>query len=145
MGQFGIGQAVTRIEDQRLLTGGGRYNDDISLKGQTYAYILRSPYSHAKINSINIDEAKLAPGVLIVLTGDDVAKEGIKPMPSMAPVKNIDGSDRANTYRPILAQERVRHVGEPVAVIVAKTLHQARDAAEFIEISYEEMPSTTHT
>jgi carbon-monoxide dehydrogenase large subunit len=145
MGQFGIGQAVTRIEDQRLLTGGGRYNDDISLEGQTYAYILRSPYAHAKINSINIDNAQLAPGVLLVLTGDDVAKEGIKPMPCMAPVKNIDGSKRASTYRPILAQERVRHVGEPVAVIVAKTLHQARDAAEFIEVLYEEMPSTTHT
>ena len=145
MGQFGIGQAVTRIEDQRLLTGGGRYTDDLNLDGQTYAFILRSPHAHAEIASIDTRAAVAAEGVLLVLTGDDVAADGIDPMPCMAPVKNIDGSARGDTYRPILAQGRVRHVGEPVAAIIAETLHQARDAAELIEVDYKQLPSTTHT
>ncbi|MFT5180139.1 MAG: carbon-monoxide dehydrogenase large subunit [Alphaproteobacteria bacterium] len=145
MGQFGIGQAVTRIEDHRLLTGAGRYNDDINLEGQTYAFILRSPYAHAEIAGIDTSAALAAEGVLLVLTGDDVAAEGFDPMPCMAPVKNIDGSPRGDTYRPIIAQGRVRHVGEPVAAIIAETLHQARDAAELIEVDYKELPSTTDT
>ncbi|NNE86178.1 MAG: xanthine dehydrogenase family protein molybdopterin-binding subunit [Alphaproteobacteria bacterium] len=145
MGQFGIGQAVTRIEDQRLLTGGGRYNDDITLDGQTYAFILRSPHAYAEIVSMDTSAAQAADGVLLVLTGDDVTADDIDPMLCMAPVTNIDGSDRTGTYRPILAQGRVRHVGEPVAAIVAETLHQARDAAELIEIDYKELPATTDT
>ena len=117
MGQFGIGQAVTRIEDQRLLTGGGRYTDDLNLDGQTYAFILRSPHAHAEIAGVDTSAAKSAAGVLLVLTGDDVAAEGIDPMPCMVPITNLDGSDRSDTYRPILAQGRVRHVGEPVAAV----------------------------
>jgi carbon-monoxide dehydrogenase large subunit len=145
MGQFGIGQAVTRIEDQRLLTGGGRYTDDINIDGQAYAFILRSPHAHAEIKSIDTSAAKAGAGVLLVLTGDIVAAEDIDPMPCMVPVTNIDGSERTDTYRPILAQGRVRHVGEPVAAIIAETLHQARDAAELIEVDYTELPSTTDT
>ncbi|NKB50012.1 MAG: molybdopterin-dependent oxidoreductase [Alphaproteobacteria bacterium] len=145
MGQFGIGQAVTRIEDQRLLTGGGRYTDDVNLDGQAYAFILRSPHAHAEIASIDTGAAAAADGVLAVLTGDDVKADDIDPMPCMAPVTNIDGSDRTNTYRPILAQGRVRHVGEPVAAIIAETLHQARDAAELVEVNYNELPATTDT
>ncbi|MCZ6508982.1 MAG: xanthine dehydrogenase family protein molybdopterin-binding subunit [Alphaproteobacteria bacterium] len=145
MGQFGIGQAVTRIEDQRLLTGGGRYTDDLNLDGQTYAFILRSPHAHAEIAGVDTSAAKSAAGVLLVLTGDDVAAEGIDPMPCMVPITNLDGSDRSDTYRPILAQSRVRHVGEPVAAVIAETLYQARDAAELIEVNYSELPSTTDT
>ncbi|MCZ6455334.1 MAG: xanthine dehydrogenase family protein molybdopterin-binding subunit, partial [Alphaproteobacteria bacterium] len=122
MGQFGIGQAVTRIEDQRLLTGGGRYTDDLNLDGQAYAFILRSPHAHAEIAGVDTSAAATAAGVLLVLTGDDVAAEGIDPMPCMVPITNLDGSDRSDTYRPILAQGRVRHVGEPVAAIIAETL-----------------------
>ncbi len=145
MGQFGIGQAVTRIEDQRLLTGGGRYTDDLNLDGQAYAFILRSPHAHAEVVSIDTAAAKSAAGVLLVLTGEDVAAEDIDPMPCMVPITNLDGSDRSDTYRPILAQGRVRHVGEPVAAVIAETLHQARDAAELIEVGYNELPSTTDT
>jgi len=145
MGQFGIGQAVTRIEDQRLLTGGGRYTDDIAVDGQAHAFILRSPHAHAEISHLDAKAAKAAPGVLAVLTGEDVAADGIASMPCMIPIKNIDGSSRTDTYRPILAQGRVRHVGQPVAAVIAETLAQARDAAELIEVSYRPLPATTDT
>ena len=101
MGQFGIGQAVTRIEDQRLLTGGGRYTDDISLDGQAYAFILRSPHAHAEIKSLDTSAAKAAGGVLLVLTGEDVAAEDIDPMPCMIPITNIDGSERCDSGQSI--------------------------------------------
>lgn len=145
MGQFGIGQAVTRIEDQRLLVGGGRYTDDVDLDGQTYAFVLRSPHAHAELLGIDISAATAADGVLIVLTGEDVAADGLAYMPCLAPVKSIDGTNRFDTPRSVLAQGRVRHVGEPVAVVIAETLHQARDAAELIEVSYNELPSVTDT
>ena len=145
MGQFGIGQSVARIEDQRLLTGGGRYTDDVNIDGQAYAFILRSPVAHAKIKSIDTSAAKASAGVLLVLTGDDVAADDIDPMPCMVPIPNIDGSENCNTYRPILAQDRVRHVGQSVAVVIAETLYQARDAAELIEVDYDELPATTDT
>ncbi|MDH3739498.1 MAG: xanthine dehydrogenase family protein molybdopterin-binding subunit, partial [Alphaproteobacteria bacterium] len=145
MGQFGIGQAVTRIEDQRLLTGGGRYTDDLNLDGQAHAFILRSPHAHADIISLDASAAKTADGVLLVLTGEDVAAEDIAPMPCMIPITNIDGSSRTDTYRPLLAQGRVRHVGQPVAAVIAETLHQARDAAELIVVDYKELPSTIDT
>jgi carbon-monoxide dehydrogenase large subunit len=145
MGQFGIGQSVTRIEDLRLLTGRGRYTDDVQLANESAAFVLRSPHAHANIRSIDTAAAKAAPGVLTVLTGDDVKAEGINPMPNMFPVKSLDGTERPATYRPLLAQGRVRHVGDPVALIVAETLAQARDAAERIEIDYEILPSVTDT
>jgi carbon-monoxide dehydrogenase large subunit len=145
MGQFGIGQSVERIEDQRLITGGGNYADDLRLANQAHAFVLRSPHAHAEIGSIDIAPAKAAPGVLAVLTGDDVAADGLGPLKCMNPVKNLDGSDRADTYRPILAQGRVRFVGDPVAMIVAETLWQARDAAELIEVDYRILPATTDT
>ena len=145
MGQFGIGQAVKRTEDQRLLTGDGKYNDDFDLDRQTFAYIMRSPHAHAEILHIDTEESKNSQGVLLVLTGDDVRKDEISPMPCAIPIKNIDGSDRSDTYRPILAQGRVRHVREPVVAVIAETLAQARDAGELIDISYEELPSTTDT
>ena len=122
MGQFGIGQAVKRTEDQRLLTGDGKYNDDFDLDRQTFAYIMRSPHAHAEILHIDTEESKNSQGVLLVLTGDDVRKDEISPMPCAIPIKNIDGSDRSDTYRPILAQGRVRHVGEPVVAVIAETL-----------------------
>ena len=145
MGQFGIGQAVERIEDQRLLTGGGRYADDYRLPHQSYAYVLRSPHAHAAIRSIDVAAAKAAPGVLLVLTGDDVEADGLGPLKCMNPVKNIDGTDRTDTYRPVLAQDRVRYVGDPVAFVVAETLAAARDAAERIEVDYDILPATTDT
>lgn len=145
MGQFGIGQSVTRIEDLRLLTGSGKYTDDVQLENESHAFVLRSPHAHAEIKSIDLSAAKAAPGVLLILTGDDVKADDLGAMPCMFPVTNLDGSDRGETHRPLLAQDKVRHVGEPVALIVADTLEQARDAAEMVEIDYNVLPSATHT
>ncbi|MCW5771706.1 MAG: xanthine dehydrogenase family protein molybdopterin-binding subunit [Rhodospirillaceae bacterium] len=143
--KFGVGQAVTRLEDQALITGGGRFTDDVSITGQAYAYVLRSPHAHARIVSIDIGEAKAAEGVIAVLTGADVERDGLGLMPCLIPMKSRDGTPRYDTARPILQKDRVRHVGDPVALVVAGTLNQARDAAELIEIEYEELPHAVDT
>ena len=145
MVKFGIGQSVTRLEDTRLLTGGGNYTDDVDLPNAARAYILRSPVAHAAVTALDIAEARSAPGVLAVLTGDDVAADDLGPIPCLAPAENRDGSAAGQTPRPILAQGRVRHVGEPVALVVAETLAQARDAAELIEVDYDELPAVSDT
>lgn len=143
--KFGVGQAVTRIEDQRLLTGQGRYTDDLSVANTARAYILRSPHANAKINSIDTSAASQADGVLLVLTGADVAADGLGDMPCLIPITNRDGSQRPDTSFPILAQEQVRYVGNAVAVVVAETLEQARDAAELIDVDYEPLDAATDT
>jgi carbon-monoxide dehydrogenase large subunit len=144
MGQFGIGQPVRRTEDARFVTGRGRYTDDVNLPGQAAAYVLRSPHAHAKILRVDANAAKAAPGVRLVLTGADV-KGKIQPVPCIIPMKNRDGSLRADPPHPVLADERVRHVGDPVAFVVAETLAEARDAAELIEIDYETLPAIADT
>jgi carbon-monoxide dehydrogenase large subunit len=141
VGQFGIGQAVRRKEDVRFITGSGRYTDDINLPGQAYAAVLRSPHAHAKINSIDTSAAKAAPGVLAVYTHEDVTRAKLGRIVCMAPLKNRDGSDYPNPGRPQLAEGRVRHVGDPVAFVVAETAAQAKDAAELIEVDYESLPA----
>ena len=143
--KFGIGQAVTRVEDRRLLTGGGQYTDDVQVEGAARAYVLRSPYAHARIASIDVEAAKAAPGVHLVLTHADVAADGLGDLPCLVPLKNRDGSNRADTPRPVLADGVVRHVGDPVALIVADTLEQARDAAELVEVDYDDLPSVVDT
>ncbi len=144
--KFGIGQSVLRREDPRLLTGQGRYTADLYFDKQAYAFVLRSPYAHAVMNSIDTEAAKKADGVLGVWTAEDVAAAGLNPIPCLAAgmVKNRDGSAiTAPAYRPILASERVRHVGDSVALIVAETLAQAKDAAELIDIDYDDRPVVT--
>src|ERR1700732_3663559 len=142
MAKFGIGQSVRRVEDPRLLTGGGRYTDDTKLDGPAArAYVLRSPHAHADIRSIDSAAARKAPGVLLVLTGEDVTKADFGDVPCLVPLENRDGTPRGDTPRPMLAQGRVRHVGDPVALVVAETLEQAKDAAELIEVDYEILPS----
>jgi carbon-monoxide dehydrogenase large subunit len=146
MTKFGIGQSTTRVEDPRLLTGGGRYTDDTKLGGKVArAYVLRSPHAHAAIRGIDVSAAKGAPGVLLVLTGEDVKKAGFGDLPCLIPIQNRDGSQRGDTPRPMLAQGRVRHVGDPVALVVAESLDQAKDAAELIDIDYEALPSVVDT
>ncbi len=140
MGQFGIGQAVRRKEDFRLLEGKGQYADDYRLPGQTYAHFLRSPYAHARVGKVDVAAAKGAPGVLRVFTYADVQAANLGTIKCMAPIKNADGSAPFNPGRTLLASDRVRHVGEPVAMVVAESLAQARDAAELIEIDYDPMP-----
>ncbi|MCB2106555.1 MAG: xanthine dehydrogenase family protein molybdopterin-binding subunit [Rhodobacteraceae bacterium] len=140
MGNFGLGQAIRRVEDQRFLTGTGRYTDDISVPGQLYLYVLRSPHAHADIKSIDAGTAKSAPGVKLVILPEDVKDLGRIPAAMIPP--GPDGKPPANPpLRPALAQGRVYYVGEPVAAVVAETLAQARDAAELIEIDYDERPA----
>jgi carbon-monoxide dehydrogenase large subunit len=137
MAKFGIGDSVRRIEDPRLLTGGGRYTDDTKLsQPAARLYVLRSPHAHADIKKIDTTAAKKAPGVLLVFTGEDVKKAGFGDVPCLVPLENRDGTPRGDTPRPMLAQGRVRHVGDPVALVVAETLEQAKDAAELIEVEY---------
>jgi len=141
MSKFALGQSVVRIEDAALVRGAGRYTDDFDLPGAAHAYVLRSPHAHANILGIDTAAARRAPGVLAVLTGADVKADGLGEIPCLVPVTNIDGTQRADTPRPLLAGKRVRHVGDPVALVVAETLMQARDAAELIDIDYEPLPA----
>lgn len=134
MGQFGIGQAASRIEDQRLLVGKGRYSDDISLPGQAIAVLVRSPYAHAEIAGIDMTDARAAPGVLGVFTDSDLTADGIGDIPCLVPVRGKGGSPTIRPPHPVLARGRVRHVGDPVAVVVAETQAQACDAAELVAV-----------
>lgn len=146
MAKFGIGDSVRRVEDPRLLMGGGRYTDDTKLASPAArAYVLRSPHAHADIKSIDVSAAQKAPGVLLVLTGADVKKAGFGDVPCLVPLANRDGSPRGETPRPMLALDRVRHVGDPVALVVAETLEQAKDAAELIEVDYAARPHVVGT
>jgi carbon-monoxide dehydrogenase large subunit len=143
MVKFGIGQSVRRVEDQRLLTGTGRYTDDISLPRQTYAYFLRSSHAHAKIKKIDITAAKKAPGVVGIFTGADIAAAKLGNMPCLWPVQNRDGSAMKIPPRQSMAIDVVRFVGDTVALVVAESYAQARDGAELIEVDYDELPSVT--
>ena len=145
MVKFGMGQAVRRTEDQRFVTGHGRYTDDINLAHQTYGYVLRSPHAHARITRIDTTAATAAPGVLGIFTGHDLAADGIGTMPCLAPMVNRDGTPAKYPPHPCLVTDRVRHVGDQVAFIVAETLEQARDAAELVEVDYDALPSVTGT
>lgn len=138
--KFGIGQSATRKEDVRFLSGAGLYVDDLELPGQTRAHVLRSPVAHARIASIETAAARAVPGVLAVYTGADV--EGrLAPLTSEFPLVQSNGEKAAQTAQGHLATDRVRFVGEPVAFIVAETIQAARDAAELIEVDYDELPA----
>ena len=145
MGEFAIGQGVSRFEDPRLVRGGGRYTDDIKLPGLVHGVVLRSPRAHAKIRSIDITTAKTAPGVLAVLTSADIKAAGYGDLPVPGGLKRRDGSPMYRPRYPILAEDRVRWVGDSVAFVVAETVAQALDAAEMISVDYEELPAVTST
>ncbi len=145
MQKFGIGQGATRVEDQRLTTGHGRYMDDVNLDGQARAVFLRSPHAHAKIIVIDIESALSLPGVLGIYTVEDLKADGIGDVPCLAPVQNVDGSACVTPPRPALAAGRVRHVGDAVAMIVAETTAQALDAAEQVWVDYEILPAVVET
>ena len=145
MGEFAIGQHVSRFEDPRLLQGGGRYVDDIKLPGMAHGVVLRSQHAHARIKSLDVSAAKQAPGVLAVLTSADIKAAGWGDLPIPGGLKRRDGSPMIKTRYPILAEERVRWVGDPVAFVVAETVAQALDAAEMIQVDFEELPAITST
>jgi aerobic carbon-monoxide dehydrogenase large subunit len=140
--KFGVGQPVRRFEDLSLITGQGRYTDDIDLPRSAHAYVLRAPMAHADIRKIDVAAARAMPGALLILTGEDVVAEGLGDVPCASPLVNRDGSPRHDTPRPVLAVRKVRHVGEPVALVVAERLDQARDAAEAIVVDYAELPAS---
>ena len=142
MAKFGIGQPVRRVEDPRLVTGAGRYSDDINLPNQVHGFVLRSPHAHARIRGIDTSAAKAAPGVLAILTGAELGSAGI---PCMIPLKNRDGSSRADPLHPILCKDEVNYVGDNVAFVVAESRAQAQDAAELIEVDYDVLPAVADT
>src|SRR5881296_655645 len=139
--KFAVGQSVRRREDPRLLQGDGRYSDDVNLPRQVYAVIVRSPHAHALIQSIDITAALKADGVIAGLTGDDLAADGVGNLPTDTTRKRRDGTAAFATPRPALARGRVRHVGDPIALVVAETREQAVDAAELVAVDYEPLPA----
>ncbi|MEP6147337.1 MAG: xanthine dehydrogenase family protein molybdopterin-binding subunit, partial [Nisaea sp.] len=143
MMKYGIGQPVTRSEDPKLLRGEGNYTDDVNLDGQAYGVMVRSPYAHGTLNGIDIAEAKAAPGVLTILTGADLDAAGLGTMKCGLPLKGRDGSPINYVPRPALATEKVLYVGDPVAIVIAETSLQARDAAELVELDIDPLPAVT--
>ena len=140
MTKFGLGQAVPRKEDSRFLTGSGCFTDDINLDGQAHICFLRSPVAHADLGDIDISAAVSSPGVIAVYTGADLVADGHPPMQPMLPIKNRDGSTMYFPPRLPMTADRARYVGEIVAMVVAETFIQARDAAELIMAEYDELP-----
>jgi carbon-monoxide dehydrogenase large subunit len=139
-GRFGSGNAVRRVEDESLLTGRGNFTDDVNAPGQAHVLFLRSTYPHARIVTIDGSAAAQMPGVIAVVTGPELAKAGVKPLPSSTDFRRVDGSPTAAPPRYALAVDTVRFVGEAVAAVVAETRAQARDALEAIEVDYEPLP-----
>ena len=140
MGFEGIGASVKRTEDRRFLSGNGHYTDDINRPGQAYACIKRSDRPHARILGIDTAAAKAAPGVVAVFTGADMAEAKLGGLPCGWGVKNKDGSPMSEPAHPILAVGKARHVGDPVAMVIAETREQAKDAAELLVIDWEDLP-----
>ncbi len=132
-----IGGSTRRSEDKRFLTGQGRYTDDINMAGQTYACFVRSPHAHARINSIDTSMARDADGVLAVFTGEDLANDGIGGLPCGWQIHDVSGEPMAEPPHPLLAQGKARYVGDHVAVVIAETKQQARDAAELVDVDYD--------
>lgn len=145
MAKDGIGAPVRRKEDFRFLTGRGNYTDDINRPGQVHAYILRSPHAHARINGIDTSAAEAASGVIAVFTGADMAADKVGGLPCGWQVHSKDGSPMVEPPHPPLVTDRVLHVGDQVAVVIAETRNQAKDAAELIEVDYEELPAIVGT
>src|SRR5438105_12640546 len=141
MSTTGIGASVRRKEDQRFITGKGHYTDDISRPGQTHAYFLRSPHAHARIKGIDTEVAAALPGVLAVLTGAELAADKIGNLICGWMIHSKDGSPMKMAPHPALAHDKANHVGDPVAVVVAETLAQAKDAADEVKVDYEVLPA----
>jgi carbon-monoxide dehydrogenase large subunit len=143
--KYGIGQPARRLEDPHLVQGLGRYSDDVSLPRQAWGVVVRSPHAHARIRGVDLKKALALPGVLAVLTGADLAADGIGDLPTDKNRKRPDGSPAFATPRRALARERVRHVGDPVAFVVAETPEQAADAAERVHVDYGPLPGVALT
>src|SRR5687768_6034688 len=136
--KFALGQSIQRLEDDPLLRGAGRYTDDFALVKAAHVVFVRSPHAHARVEKIFTQEARKAPGVLAILTGKDVEADGLGNIPCLIPVPGLK-----ETPRPILALDTVKHVGDPVAMVIAETLQQAKDAAENVEVDYAPLRPVT--
>jgi carbon-monoxide dehydrogenase large subunit len=145
LSQSPIGQSIKRREDERFLTGSGQYTDDVVLPRQTYGYFLRSPHAHARIQSVDTREALKMPGVVAIFTGRDIAESKIGGLPCGWLIHSRDGSPMKEPPHPIIAADKVLHVGDQVALIVAETATQAKDAAEAIVVDYETLPAVVNT
>ncbi|MCO6381318.1 xanthine dehydrogenase family protein molybdopterin-binding subunit [Oceanicola sp. 502str15] len=140
MNAFGKSQSLKRVEDQRFLTGHGQYVDDTPPEGALHAYFLRSPVAHAKLTALGLEDARQMPGVKLVAGAKEMLADGIDIDMPGGRVPNRDGSKGANSRRPVLVEDRMRFVGDPVAVVIAETLEQAKDAAEAIELDFDDLP-----
>ena len=140
MEKFGRSQPVRRFEDQRFVTGHGRYIDDTAPDGAAHAVFVRSPVAHAKLKAVDVEAAREADGVVAVLTADDLAADGVELSMEADLIDLPDGGEGADVPRPILATGKLRFVGEPVAVVIAENRQAGKDAAELVEIDYEDLP-----
>ena len=145
MGVTALGASVKRTEDIRFITGKGHYVDDVNRHGQAFAYFLRSPHAHATIDKIDLAAALKASGVVAIFTGDDIAADKVGGLICGWMIHSKDGSPMKAGAHPALAQGKVRYVGDHVAVVIADTYAQARDAAEKIEVGYTELPAVADT
>ena len=143
MNKFGIGQPVLRDEDVRFISGKGLYTADISLENQTYMYVLRSNVSNGIIKNIDIEDALNASGVINIFLGKDLRESGIKDMPTNFMTKNKDDTEMVTPERSAIAIDKVRHVGDPIAIIIAESIEQAKNASEIIFADIEEIASVT--
>src|SRR5437763_9705242 len=141
--RFAIGQPVPRSEDPVLLRGEGHYSDDVSLPGQAYAVMVRSHYAHGIIRGIDTAAARAMPGVLAVYTAADLAAGGIGPLPARQVMNNRDGTPMLQPVRYVLASDKVRHVGEAVAAVIADSVAAAKDAAEAIIVDVDPLPAVS--
>jgi len=139
----GMGASQARKEDYRFITGQGRYTDDLRLPDQAFAFFVRSPHAHARILSVDTSAALAAPGVIGVLTGADYDAEGLNPMPSAWDTRSKDGSPARIGRRPALVSTKACYAGDHVAVVIAQTREQAKDAAELVMVDYEPLPAVT--
>ncbi|MEO1198032.1 MAG: xanthine dehydrogenase family protein molybdopterin-binding subunit [Pseudomonadota bacterium] len=144
MTETGIGAPVRRLEDQRFITGTGNYTDDVNVAGQGYAYFVRSPHAHAAIKSIDTSVLKGMSGVVGVLTGEDVAADSLGPLPAGWMIHSKNGDPMKAPGHPLLAQGKVRYVGDPIAVVVGETFAEAKDAGEALlgAITFDELPAS---
>ena len=137
-----IGQSILRKEDVRFLTGAGQFTDDVNAQNATHAYFLRSPHAHARIRGLDTSRAKAAPGVVAIFTGDDLT--GVNGLPCGWLITGTDGKPMNEPPHPVLAKGKVRHVGDPVALVIAESRNQAKDAAELIDVDYEVLPAVVN-
>ncbi len=144
MNKFGIGQPVRRVEDQRFLTGRGRYVDDLQLEHQAYGAVVASPHAHARIRGIDVRAAAAAPGVLCVLTAADARADKLGGIPPLFMPEDMGGPKGYRTFKQLLAGDKARHVGERIAFVVAETQAQAREAAELVAVDYEPLPAVVN-